>query len=76
MNNEAYEKAYREAQAVLHRRGKVIDRPGLGYDGVRYCRVNGTPMTDRDLLTEAWGERLANEILQERFEGRRIQHAV
>jgi hypothetical protein len=66
MKNEAYEQAYYEARAVLHRRGKILDRPAFGSDGIRYCRVDGLPLTDRELLKDAWGEGLAEEILHER----------
>ena len=66
MKNGEYEKAYQEARAVLYRRGKRLEKPTLGDDGKRYCRVDGEPLTDRDLLREAWGESLANEILYER----------
>jgi hypothetical protein len=66
MTNDAYEQAYTEARAVLHRRGKVVESPTIGSDGIRYCRVNGLPLTDRELFKDAWGERLAEEILRER----------
>ena len=66
MKNDAYEHAYSEARAVLHRRGKVVESPTIGSDGIRYCRVNGLPLTDRELFKDAWGERLAEEILRER----------
>ena len=66
MKNDAYEQAYNEARAVLHRRGKIVARPTVGSDGSRFCRVDGLPLTDRELFKDAWGERLAEEILQER----------
>jgi len=66
MRNDAYEKAYYEARAVLHRRGKILEMPTFGRDGVRYCRVDGMPLTDRELFEDAWGEGLAEEILHER----------
>jgi hypothetical protein len=65
MKKDAYEHAYSEARAVLHRRGKIVETPTVGSDGIRSCRVNGLPLTDRELFKEAWGERLADEILQE-----------
>jgi hypothetical protein len=34
-----------------------------GREGFRECNVNGTPLTDRDLFTEAWGQELADDIL-------------
>ena len=66
MKNDAYEQAYCEARAVLHRRGKIIEKPAFGSDGIRYCRVDGLLLTDRELLKDAWGEGLAEEILRER----------
>ena len=65
MKNEAYEKAYNEARAVLHRRGKRVESPTSSGNGTRFCRVDGAPLTDRELFEEAWGEGLAEEILQE-----------
>jgi hypothetical protein len=66
MKNDGYEQAYYEARAVLHRRGKILERPTYGSDGIRFCRVDGLPLTDRELLKDAWGEGLAEEILHER----------
>jgi hypothetical protein len=66
MKHDAYEHAYSEARAVLHRRGKIIESPAIGGDGIRHCRVNGLPLTDWELFKDAWGERLADEILQDR----------
>jgi len=65
MTNDAYEHAYSEARAALHRRGKLVESPTIGSDGIRHCRVNGLPLTDRELFKDAWGERLAEEILHE-----------
>jgi hypothetical protein len=78
MKNDAYEHAYNEARAVLHRRGKKVESPTIGSDGIRHCRVNGLPLTDRELFKEAWGERLAEEILHERdvrFQPRQVLEA-
>jgi hypothetical protein len=66
MKNDAFEQAYHEARAVLHRRGKIVERPAFESDGIRYCRVDGLPLTDRELLEDAWGDGLAEEILRER----------
>ena len=66
MNDDAYEQAYSEARAVLHRRGKILEKPVFGSDGIRYCCVDGLLLTDRELLKDAWGEGLAEEILHER----------
>jgi hypothetical protein len=66
MKHDAYEQAYYEARAVLHRRGKIIEKPAYESDGIRYCRVNGLLLSDRELLEDAWGDRLAEEILRER----------
>lgn len=65
MGNEEYEKAYREAREALYRRGKEVSGPQRGPDGVRYCRIDGLPLKDCDLLREAWGEKLTYEILSE-----------
>src|SRR6266516_3387116 len=65
IRNEEYEKAYSDAREVLSNRGKKISRPVCGVDGVRHCPVDGFPLTDRELLKEAWGESLADEILVE-----------
>lgn len=61
-----YERAYNEARAVLHRRGKKVESPTFEAGGVRVCLVDGSPLTDRELLREAWGDCLAAEILLER----------
>ena len=66
MKNDAYEQAYNEARAVLHRRGKIVERPTISSDGSRFCRVDGLPLTDRELFKDAWGEVLAEEILRDR----------
>ena len=71
-----YERAYSEARAVLHRRGKIVGNPILGAGGVRTCLVDGLPLTDRELLREAWGDCLAAEILLERDGAPRFRHAM
>jgi hypothetical protein len=75
MKSGEYERAYSEARAVLYRRGKRLEKPSLGPDGIRYCSVDGTPLTDRELLQEAWGESLAAEILYERATQRMLGRA-
>jgi hypothetical protein len=65
---EAYEAAYNEARKVLHQRGKKVGLPVQGEDGLRRCPVGGTLLLDHDLLKEAWGESLADEILCRRVE--------
>jgi hypothetical protein len=67
MKNNSYEMAYREARAVLLRRGKSVDRPTTREDGLRQCRVDGFAMTDAAVFTEAWDQRLAEELLRERI---------
>ena len=64
-----YETVYNDARAVLHRRGKRVGGPRRNSDGSRQCLVDGFPLTDRDLLKEAWGESMTNEILVELAEG-------
>jgi hypothetical protein len=63
MNIEEYEEAYREARDALYRRGKKVGMPTPGREGLRQCNVNGTPLTDGELFTEAWGRVLADDIL-------------
>jgi hypothetical protein len=64
LQNDEFEEAYNEARAALHRRGKIVEMPTISHDGVRYCRVDGQPLTDRELLREAWGDGLTDEILR------------
>ena len=66
MADEGYERAYRDALAVLYLRGKVIGKSAYSKDGIRCCDIDRTPLTDREILKEAWGEGLANEIIGER----------
>src|SRR4030095_3415920 len=65
MRNEAYEKAYCDARETLYNRGKKVSAPWLGPDYIRHCTVDGRLLNDFDVLKEAWGERLADEILME-----------
>src|SRR5260370_6722665 len=65
MTNEEYEKAYYDAREILHNRGKKIGCPVFGPDLVRSCAVDGFLLNDLDLLKEAWGENLTQEILME-----------
>jgi len=65
MKKQGYEKAYCDAREVLYNRGKKVGGPQRGSVGIRYCSVDGLPLTDRDLMIEAWGESLADEILVE-----------
>ena len=69
MKNEEYEKVYYDAREILHNRGKKIGNPLFGPDLVRFCAVDGFSLSDLDLLREAWGEGLAQEILRELAEG-------
>jgi hypothetical protein len=66
MANESFERAYRDALDVLYRRGKKIGKPHYRQDGLRYCLIDQIPLGDRDVLKEAWGEKLAAEIFLER----------
>ncbi len=43
----------------------MVGGPLCGSDGIRYCPEDGYPLTDRDLLTEAWDKSLADEIIAE-----------
>ena len=57
-----YEQAYRDAREVLYLRGKQVGKPQRRRDGVRYCPLDGKPLTDREILIEAWGAELVAEI--------------
>jgi hypothetical protein len=58
-----YEEAFWQAKNALYRRGKRIGRTLENSYGVRLCMVDGIPLTDRELLIEAWGSSLADEII-------------
>jgi hypothetical protein len=60
-----YEKAYRDARDVLYLRGKKLGKPSYADGGLRYCPVDGFSLTDRDVLKEAWGDALADELLHD-----------
>ena len=63
MSCQEYEEAYREARYALYLRGKRVGMPAPGREGLRVCKVNSAPLTDRELFTEAWGPALADDIL-------------
>jgi hypothetical protein len=60
-----YQEAYWQAREALYRRDKKVGKPVYRQDGLRYCPVDGSALTDRDVLKEAWGVDLADEILRE-----------
>ena len=64
MNSDQYERAYREAREALYRRGKKTGRQVYGKDGLRYCVVDGLPLSDWRVFKEAWNEEIAGEIWQ------------
>src|SRR5437667_11622786 len=68
MEDKEYENAYREALEALYRRRKTIDQPYQGNDGLRYCRIDGLPLTDFGVVKEAWGDLLTAEILNKHEE--------
>ena len=72
---EEYEQAYREARAVLHRRGKIIGVRLEDLNGLRYSSVDGRPLSDREIFQEAWDDQLAEELIQENFEQRTLRRA-
>jgi hypothetical protein len=76
MRNDEYEMAYREARAVLHRRGKTLEAPYSGSDGHRYCNVDGHSFSDWEIFREAWDEGLANELFSELHLTRALRRAV
>src|SRR6185503_12052769 len=65
MENEQYEKAYRDAREALRRRGRRVERPLSGMDGLRRCRVDGVSLSDHGVFTDAWGSTIADELLAE-----------
>jgi hypothetical protein len=60
-----YEIAYRDAREVLHHRDKNVGKPIYNPDGLRYCVVDGLLFSDREVFKEAWGTKLADELLRE-----------
>lgn len=64
-----------EAREALHRRGKKVGRPIYNWYEPRRCSVDGIALTDSELFTEAWGETLAEEIIQEWPESKSIPPA-
>src|SRR5947209_11023955 len=62
---EEYEHVYYEAREVLYRRGKKLGKPVQGDDNLRRCPVDDALLTDRELLSEAWGVVLSEEVLSE-----------
>ena len=73
MANEGYEKAYRDALEILYLRGKKVGKPARSQDGLRYRQIDHVPLGDREILIEAWGESLADEIIREQHDGRRCR---
>ena len=64
MENQQYEKHYREAREALARRGKRIGK--LVYlCGIRYCDFEGLLVADHDIFAQAWSEAIADEIIHE-----------
>ena len=76
MKIDEYEMAYREARAVLHRRGKSIEAPITGVDGRRYCAIDGCLQSDWEIFREAWDVGLADELVREQHEERTLRRAV
>ena len=74
MKNEAYEKAYCAAREALYNRGKKVGSPVVGPDYIRHCTVDGLSLNDRDVLKEAWDERLADEIFLELADNESLQN--
>jgi hypothetical protein len=68
MGNERFEKAYKDALGALYLRGKEVGKPACSHDGLRYCQIDHVPLGDREVLIEAWGERLADEIIREQHD--------
>ena len=62
MQSPGYEQSYRDAKEALYRRGKRIGNTLRDMNRVRFCSVDGVALTDYELLAEAWGQSLADEI--------------
>ena len=61
-----YEQAYSDAKDALYRRGKRVGKVTETEDGPRLCFVDGVLLSDREVLVDAWGDCLADEIISER----------
>ena len=66
MTDEEYEKKYQDALNKILAMGKKVGHPERSHDGVRYCRINNFPCTDRLIFKQAYGQLIANPILRER----------
>jgi hypothetical protein len=75
MTKAEYEMAYKEARTVLLLRGKAVEKPTSGRSGRRRCRVDGKPLSDGDIFSEAWDDHVAEELLQARFNHRELRRA-
>src|SRR5207247_11464648 len=64
--NDAFEQVYRDAREVLYHRGMEVGKPVCANGGLRYCPIDGSLLSDQELLREAWGADLADELLSER----------
>jgi hypothetical protein len=63
-----YEECYREALTLLIERGLKVGTPFRNADGKRSCKVSGETMADLEILTRAFGERVALQIFGERID--------
>ena len=68
MDNDHYEKTYRDAREALYLRGRKIGKQTYGQYSLRYCYVDGLPLSDREVFKQAWSADIADEILRNRVE--------
>ncbi len=65
---EQFEAEYQDALDECRTQGKDVGEPYRTRDGVRAVHVNNFPCPDRLVFGEAYGERLADQIMSEREE--------
>src|SRR6266849_5333755 len=66
MDNDHYEKTYRDAREALYLRGRKIGKQTYSQYSLRYCDVDGLPLSDREVFKQAWSADIADEILRDR----------
>ena len=69
MDYDHYEKTYKDAREALYLRGRKVGKQTYSQDRLRYCYVDGLPLSDQQVFKQAWSEDIADEIL-----GARIEH--
>ena len=61
-----YEDAYAEALRCLADDGHAVGEPFINGTGARYCMVDDSNLTDREVLEQWWKREITREILQGR----------